>query len=93
MSKAADRSSRMRTDEDLVSAFAIRRASVTESNAGAYNVGGRRDASARKIKKCSNYFKSRHLAFMNNPVSTTWRRHVVRKSAVLNSSTLLVIYW
>ncbi len=30
MSKAADRSSRMRTD-DLESAFAIRRASVTES--------------------------------------------------------------
>ncbi len=36
-------------------------------------------------KKCSNYFKSRHLAFMNNPVSTTWRRHAVCKSAVLNS--------
>ncbi len=32
MSKAADRSSRMRTD-DLESAFAIRRASVTESSA------------------------------------------------------------
>ncbi len=32
VSKAADRSSRMRTD-DLESAFAIRRASVTESNA------------------------------------------------------------
>ncbi len=32
MSKAADRSSRMRTDE-LESAFAIRRASVTESSA------------------------------------------------------------
>ncbi len=37
-------------------------------------------------KKCSNYFKSRHLAFMNNLVSTTWRRHAVCKSAVLNSS-------
>ncbi len=36
--------------------------------------------------KCSNYFKSRHLAFMNNLVSTTWRRHAVCKSAVLNSS-------
>ncbi len=32
VSKAADRSSRMRTD-DLESAFAIRRASVTESSA------------------------------------------------------------
>ncbi len=32
VSKAADRSSRMRTD-DLESAFAIHRASVTESNA------------------------------------------------------------
>ncbi len=32
VSKAADRSSRMRTD-DLESAFAIRKASVTESNA------------------------------------------------------------
>ncbi len=32
MSKAADRSSRLRTD-DLESAFAIRRASVTESSA------------------------------------------------------------
>ncbi len=32
MSKAADRSSRMKTD-DLESAFAIRRASVTESSA------------------------------------------------------------
>ncbi len=32
MCKAADRSSRMRTD-DLESAFAIRRASVTESSA------------------------------------------------------------
>ncbi len=32
MSKAADRSNRMRTD-DLESAFAIRRASVTESSA------------------------------------------------------------
>ncbi len=32
MSKAADRSNRMRTD-DLGSAFAIRRASVTESSA------------------------------------------------------------
>ncbi len=46
----------------------------------------RREASAHIIKKYSNYFKSRHLVFMINLVSTTWRRHAVYKSAVLNFS-------
>ncbi len=53
--------------------------------------GGETRVRVLKKRRSSNYFKSRHLAFMNNLVSTIWRRHAVCKSAVLNSSPALHI--
>ncbi len=52
--------------------------------AGQWRREARHDA--RIIKNAPITSKSRDLAFMNNLVSTTWRRHAVCKSAVLNSS-------